>query len=847
MIKKITLFYLFNFVITSSFCQIVINEYSAANLNTVIDNFNKTEDWVEFYNLGSDTVGLSNYFLSDDKSELQKWKFPITIKMMPNSFLTIWLSGRDTFSTKGIHTNFKITQTKKNAETLVLSNDNGVILDEIKINKTKQNQSRARITDGNLSWGITKTPTFNHSNNSSIYYKSFADRPSFDIKAGFFDQPLLVSITNNAPNSILKYTLDGTEPTLNSNTYSTPISIDSTTVLKAMSFSSDTNVLPSFVEFATYFIGEKHSLVVVSISADSLDILANGDNQKKPIGSIEYFNKNGERKANSYGEFNSHGQDSWVNDQRSLDFVARDECGYNKALSEKIFDLSDRTEFQRLILRAAGDDNYPATTEPEHDGDAHVRDAYVHNLVKKGGLNLDVRISEKSIVYLNGKYWGVYDLREIPDDNDYTEYYYGQGKYDIQYILTWGNTWVEYGDSLTARKEWKTLYDYILKNDMSIQSKYDTVAAQLDVASFSDYMIVNSITVCSDWLNYNTGWWRGKNPNGKHQKWGYILWDNDATFGYYINYTGIKDTSANALPCNIEKITNTFSDPMGHIKILNRLLKNQIFKQYFISRYIDLINTTFSCNNMLGYLDTIVNTIDPEMHRHIQRWGGTYDEWRQNVQRLRYFIERRCVAINNGLNSCYNLKGPYPITFDANPIGAGKLRINSLLIDTFPYTGNYFSGLNINLIPIINDTMIYKFDKFTSNNSTSFIKDSTSIKYLNIQQSDTIIANFVKLTTSYSELITPITEIVVSAYPTLFTNEINLIYDLPNETRLDIGLYDNFGHKIATLNNIKDNFIAGHYSTHLQLNDTNMSDGIYYIKFQAKDQTKIIKLVKQRN
>ena len=61
MIKKITLFYLFNFVITSSFCQIVINEYSAANLNTVIDNFNKTEDWVEFYNLGSDTVGLSNY------------------------------------------------------------------------------------------------------------------------------------------------------------------------------------------------------------------------------------------------------------------------------------------------------------------------------------------------------------------------------------------------------------------------------------------------------------------------------------------------------------------------------------------------------------------------------------------------------------------------------------------------------------------------------------------------------------------------------------------------------------------------------------------------------------------
>ena len=49
-----------------------------------------------------------------------------------------------------------------------------------------------------------------------------------------------------------------------------------------------------------------------------------------------------------------------------------------------------------------------------------------------------------------------------------------------------------------------------------------------------DYMIANLTCVSSDWLNYNTGWWRGLNDKGTHQKWGYIMWDNDATFDYYL-------------------------------------------------------------------------------------------------------------------------------------------------------------------------------------------------------------------------------------------------------------------------------------------------------------------------
>ena len=72
-----------------------------------------------------------------------------------------------------------------------------------------------------------------------------------------------------------------------------------------------------------------------------------------------------------------------------------------------------------VILRAAGDDNFPADYNPDNAGSAHVRDAYVHMLAKKGGMDLDVRNAEKVIVYLNGQYWGVYDIRKIPMSTTY--------------------------------------------------------------------------------------------------------------------------------------------------------------------------------------------------------------------------------------------------------------------------------------------------------------------------------------------------------------------------------------------------------------------------------------------
>ena len=76
----------------------------------------------------------------------------------------------------------------------------------------------------------------------------------------------------------------------------------------------------------------------------------------------------------------------------------------------------------------------------------------------------------------------------------------------------------EYGGN-QALTDWNNFHNYVMANDMTDPAIWDNVTSQLDVNSLADYIIVNSVTVCSDWLNYNTGWWRGLDSSGTHKKW----------------------------------------------------------------------------------------------------------------------------------------------------------------------------------------------------------------------------------------------------------------------------------------------------------------------------------------
>jgi hypothetical protein len=722
-------------MVSSVQSQVLVNEYSASNLNTVMDNYQEYEDWIELYNAGSIGVNIGGYYLSDDTASKALWAIPEGVYLPSHGYLRIWASGRDESVDGNYHTNFRLTQSKPEPDWIVLSGPTGAILDKVHLQVTQMDHSRGRTVNGGNEWSIFTTPTPGSSNNTSNAYAAYAAKPMVSDTGGFYSSALQITITTTEPDSKIRYTIDGREPLSYSDQYTSPVSISETKVLKARTFSNDPLILPSLIEFNTYFINENHNLPVVSIAGNDLVELLDGNSALRPRGSIEFFNKFKIRTTKAYGEWNEHGQDSWVHPQRSIDYITRDENGYNYALQEKFFALSDREEFQRVILRAAGDDNYPGI-----DTSAHMRDDFVETLSQKSGQHLDWRKSERIVIYANGNYWGIYAIREKVHDHDYTQYYYDQGKYDIQFIMLWGYTWAEYGGQ-QALDDWYELHDFILANDMSNPFIYQAVAAQYDVTSLVDYVIINSYVVCSDWMNWNVGWWRGQNPEGSHRKWAYILWDEDATFGHYINYTGIPAQSPYVSPCFPEGLTEPWQDPEGHITVLNKLRENAEFDQYYISRYIDLLNTTFTNDYMINLLDSMAAIISTEMPQHVQRWGGSFLQWQSNVQKIRNFITARNSYMDAGLRECYNLTGPYDVVISAEPEGVGLVQVNSLELSQFPWDGEYFGGIDVKL-KAIETNPYYEFDRWVLLNHTVSPADTLKNVTLNLTMGDSIMALF---------------------------------------------------------------------------------------------------------
>lgn len=712
--------------------QVVVNEVCASNLTDLTDNFGNTEDWFELYNTGGTAEDITGWYVSNRAGNPLKWQIPIGTIIPAGGRQLFICSQRNEVSGGFIHTNFNLDQT--DGDHVLLSDASGTAVDDFEFTpmmRTKTGHSRGRTTDGAGTWSLMTTPTPGNANVAAG--AEYMERPVLTPAAGFYGGAQSVTITGPA-GATIRYTTDGSEPTAASAAYAGAIPVNATVVLRAACFGA-AGSLPSFIESNSYFINSPHTVPVWSIAGDQVDELLNGNGGIQPFGSIEYFGEDGTLRDEAVGEFNEHGQDSWAYDQRGFDYITRDETGYNNAINYPIFRTKTRDKFQRLIIKAMAGDNYEfGPGQP-----AHIRDAYVQALSQQAHLAVDERSYEPGVLYVNGQYWGVYDIREKVDDHDFTKYYYGQDKFNIQMIKTWGGTWNEYGGP-QAQTDWDALRTYIATNDMGDATAFAYVDEQFSWKSLVDYFCLNSYTVCADWLNWNTGWWRGLDPAGDKKKWRYILWDMDATFGHYTNFTGIPDQSPNADPCTVEDLP----DPgdQGHTDIIEKLInENQMVHDYYVNRYIDLGNTYFNCDYMIPFLDSLIANIAPEMPGQVARWGGSVADWQNNVQVLRTYIETRCVVIEAGLVDCYDLEGPYDVVFNVDPPLSGTLEINSLAPETYPFSGSYYGGIETTLIPF--PAVGWVFD-YWETFSTNTILPSTmdSLVTVDILSADSIVAHF---------------------------------------------------------------------------------------------------------
>ena len=722
--------------------QALINEYSAANFSDFQDNYNEYEDWFEIFNTGSEPFDLNGYYLSDKSNNLTKYQINTPVVINNQDHLTIFASGRNTINGNIIHTNFKIHQTKGNEWIILTDPDGTTIVDSVFVRPCLVNQSRGRKIDGTNDWGVFSNPSPNNVNSNAL--NGYVDRPQFSIEPGSYDNTITLEISCPNPNTTIYYTLNGDTPNQSANVYTGPIVLDETKVVKAIAVEiNEEGYHPSFIEYGTFFISESFSLPIMSVSGNdngTLDELLDGSWDSRPWGTFEYY-KDGVLADKSTGEFNKHGNDSWNYDQRGFDYITRDQFGYNYAIKDELFRTKDRSKYQRLIIKCAANDNYPFS----YGGSgAHIRDSYVQSLSQVADLRMDERSFEPCILFLNGEYWGLYEIREKVDDNDFTDYYYDQDS--VEFLKTWGNTWADVlGDNqteLSVFDSWDDIREFITTNDMSDQDNYLYAKSIFNMGSLIDYFILNTYVVNADWLNYNTAWWHGLREDGEKKKWRYVLWDMDNTFDHGANYTDIPSQGVNADPCDPESIGDTGGQ--GHIPIWNALLNNDEFFADYINRWTDLSNNYFSCEFLISHLDSLINLIEPEMPRQINRWGGNYITWQSNVNDMKDFIEERCEIINSGILDCYedeyDIEGPYSVTINIEPALSGIVEMNDYPINNYPFNGSYFGGISQQIEAFAAEG--YFFDYFEFSNSTTPINQTNeSIEYV-LASNETITAHF---------------------------------------------------------------------------------------------------------
>ena len=254
-----------------------------------------------------------------------------------------------------------------------------------------------------------------------------------------------------------------------------------------------------------------------------------------------------------------------------------------------------------------------------------------------------------------------------------------------------------------------------------------------------------------------------------------------------------------------------------------------------------MMNTIYTCENMIATLDTMIAVIDPEMDRQIARWGGSRTEWEQNLADLRNFVLQRCTLLDDGMIDCFNLTGPYPLTLDVQPVGAGKIHLNTITLEQFPWTGNYF-GVMDNIFTAEADSGM-TFSHWETSNGTVVSASPTDISAkMVLTQSDTLTAVF-----NYPAGVQTVqsTNLDFSVYPTIAKDHLVLTYELTEPTEIQVTMLSMIGNEVTSFSGYNFSGTAGRHSYELNIGELQLSPGYYILNISTGNSNHTAKVVIQ--
>lgn len=685
MLNYLRAYYIFLITFCFSLCfgsslssqGLVINEIMSSNSTTIMDRDGDYEDWIELYNATDSAINLSGYFLSDDLSNPFRWSFP-EVNIKPGDFLLVFASGKNKFDGRYYHTDFRI---KKSGEPILLSNEEGNLIDYFApVNLTTDN-SFGRRRDGGAELVFFAGATPGKSNDLQPLYIDFHDKIFFSHEQGFYTNEFYLQVINLQSNTELRFTTNGSLPDKNSMLFpdslliynrkndpnhfseipTTPPEVPypavwmppsegifKGNVIRIQAFQGEQAVSPVYTK--TFFVHpqifSRYNLPVISIITDSLNLFDHetgiyipgiyyeenpdwswvwgtgnyhqtGKDWERPV-VVSFFEKDGKQAFHQNAGIRLHGSGSKALPQKSLRLYARNRYGQN-TFDYKFFPEKDVKQFKRIILRNSGQDFYTTM----------LTDALTHRIVQDK-MDLETQSVRPAVVFINGEFWGIHHIRDRVDKY-YFEYCCGANPEKIDFLEN------RHSVKLGSNVDYIDMIEFIETHDMKFDQYYSQVAEQIDIINFIDLVIARQYFAVFDWPGNNMEYWRKQEPEAK---WRWIFFDNDMS---------MTDYKFDAIEHSIIEGNDSWPNPDWSTFLLRNLLKNENFRTVYLERFEFHLINTFTENNIIKELNTLIDDIRPLMNEQINRWNypRSYGEWMENINKIKKFAAMRpCYMLN---------------------------------------------------------------------------------------------------------------------------------------------------------------------------------------------------------
>ncbi len=653
-----------------SFSQIRINEIMAVPYSMYSDTSKDIgQEWIELINSESDTVDIGIFHLSDDIKKPDKYSFPLNTKLAGGACFVVYTEDLFKYTGRGFKLNSR-------GEVLFLFNRNKELIDSLIYPKQYPGISYGyRGAGGEAGYFRAMSP--GKANDGDVFH-SFSEPPIVEPAGGFYNSGKQISISSGQK-GIIRYTLDGSIPNENSKIYSKPLKADSLLMLRARVFDKDN--LPSKVITHTYFINVSHQLPVFSLVTDpdnlfddKIGIYVDGTNGvagncnttpknfnqswKRPL-NIEFFDSS-INVINQEAEVRIFGNCSRRWPQKSLLISAKEKYGKDK-FKHRFFHDKEINKFKSIMLRNSGTD-WNKTL---------MKDAFVQSITRDR-MDLDQQAYRASVVYINGKYWGIYNIREMMDDH----YIKANHKIDLDDIDMIENiTLLKYGkrDDFTFLMDTLSKIGFEKDNCLMIMNKY------IDMDNFMDYHIAQLYSANTDWPNNNIRYWKARNDTSK---WRYMLYDTDMAFG--------------SMAYTLNPYIKLRTEKHRGMNFFVELQKNPAFCYEFSQRFAVQIYTTYDPDRLSVILDSIVKIIEPEVDNHFERWGGKMTDWQKHLSVILDFGKNRPEYMIGFLQNENKLLAPVQVTMSTEN---GKILLAGVEVGNI-FKGKLFPGLvRIQAIP----------------------------------------------------------------------------------------------------------------------------------------------------